>query len=117
MRTTPDGRPADASCAACVRSVELPALLPNAWLPPAGEPLQGTVPAAMSDLDAYSYVPGSDAVIRGRPVESPPSSSAKAPRPQMRAKDLAAELDSINAQIHKIMARVEKAVARLAAGW
>jgi len=33
---------------------------------------------------------------------------------KIRAKDLVAELDSINAQIHRIMFQVERAVARLA---
>jgi hypothetical protein len=45
--------------------------------------------------------------------------AAKAPaalptRPQTRAKDLIAELNAINTQIHQIMFQVEKAVARLA---
>jgi hypothetical protein len=55
----------------------------------------------------------SETLIRGVPVKVPQASSDGATS-QSRAKDLIAELNAINLQIHRMMIQVERAVARLA---
>jgi hypothetical protein len=52
-------------------------------------------------------------LIRGIPVAAKAPTVLTIPR-QARAKDLIAELNAINTQIHQIMFQVERAVARLA---
>lgn len=73
--------------------------------------LEGTVPAKLAGADDRSYSYSSEELIRGRPVQA--TIPARSPQ-KVSAKDLVAELDSINAQIHRIMFQVERAVARLA---
>lgn len=73
--------------------------------------IEGTVPAKLGGTDDRSYSHSSEELIRGRPVRG--SIPARSPQ-KVSAKDLVAELDSINAQIHRIMSQVERAVARLA---
>ena len=72
--------------------------------------LKGTVPAQVHAGDNRSYRHSSEQLTRGRPVQQciPMTFPQK-----LSAKDLLAELDSINAQIHRIMFQVERAVARL----
>ena len=73
--------------------------------------LEGTVPAKLAGADYRSYSYSSEELIRGRPVHA--TVPVRSPQ-KVSAKDLVAELDSINAQIHRIMFQVERAVARLA---
>jgi hypothetical protein len=75
--------------------------------------LEGTVPAKLGEGDSQSYRHSSDELIRGRPVQR--SLPMRFPQ-KVRASELLAELDIINAQIHRIMFQVERAVARLASG-
>lgn len=79
-----------------------------------GASVQGTIGAnvqAIGELDFYAQ--RSETLISGLPVSLEPAQSQSKTR-AFRAKDLIAELDAINAQIHKIMFQVERAVSRLA---
>jgi hypothetical protein len=60
----------------------------------------------------FIYGAASETLIRGAPVRRQPIEAA--PPLRLRAKDLLAELNAINDQIHKIMFQVERAVSRLA---
>jgi hypothetical protein len=79
----------------------------------AGELFEGMIATSVQvPREPVIYASPSEAVIRGVPVRTRPT-EAGAPL-KLRAKDLIAELDAINAQIHKIMFQVERAVSRLA---
>lgn len=73
----------------------------------------GTVGANVEIADSNYFPRSSDVLIRGEPVMRA-AVPAKPALPQPRAKDLIAEINSINSQIHRIMSQVEQAVARLA---
>jgi hypothetical protein len=75
--------------------------------------LEGTVGATISAIDRHFYGEVSDIVTHGAPMDVA-EQPAQSPPSQLRAKDLIAELHSINAQIHRIMFQVERAVAHLA---
>jgi hypothetical protein len=75
--------------------------------------VSGTIEASIETIERLFYGGPSEALVSGAPV----AASEPAPEPvrsRLRAKDLIAELDSINGQIHKMMFQVERAVARLA---
>jgi hypothetical protein len=118
MKTKIQGQAARAGDRRAVHSVQLPTEIVRT----SGEvttmsdltqsDLQGTVPANVEIADDWTYGMLSDNWIRGAPL-GPVARAASSPT-RLRAKDLIAELDSINAQIHRIMFQVEKAVARLA---
>jgi hypothetical protein len=79
----------------------------------AGEPLEGMIATSVEvPSEPLTYAPPSEAFIRGVPVRARPMQHG-APL-TLRTKDLIAELDAINTQIHKIMFQVERAVSRLA---
>lgn len=89
-------------------AVQTPALF-RAWDWP-----DGTISAAIRAEDRHFYGGDTEMVTRGVPVrreEAPPAPPATS---GLRAKDLIAELHSINTQIHRIMFQVERAVAKLA---
>ena len=94
-----------------IQSLELPAIAVRSSIMIDFPELEGTVGASMDD-DYAACGDSSEFLIRGAPVRAPSRRSTEPYR--VRAKDLAAELDSINSQIHKIMFQVERAVARLA---
>jgi hypothetical protein len=74
--------------------------------------LVGTVDATVEAAERNYYDRGSEMLIRGAPLASG-HLPANPPKPQFRAKDLIAELNIINSQIHQIIFQVEKAVAQL----
>ena len=112
MPRTAYGRAADDIHAGSL-SVDLPEWVSQMPLAAAGsQELHGTVPATLEETDIESYASSSEALIWGQPVHRAPA-AAKPPQ-KVSAKDLVAELDSINSQIHRIMFQVERAVARLA---
>jgi hypothetical protein len=78
-----------------------------------GGELQGTIGATVQPIGDWSYGMLSDNWIRGTPLGPVPNAAVSESSP-LRAKDLIAELDSINAQIHRMMFQVERAVSRLA---
>ena len=73
----------------------------------------GTIDASVEGSDRHYFGGPSETLIRGIPVAAKAPEVPPVPR-QTRAKDLIAELNEINTQIHQIMFKVEKAVARLA---
>ena len=82
-------------------------------LPDVGElgPTRGTVDTNVEAVERSYYGDCSDTLINGAPVTVQPN---QAPPPRrLRAKDLIAELDLINGQIHRIMFQVDRAVERL----
>ena len=76
-------------------------------------PAEGTIDASIEAVKSRFYGDLSETLIRGVPVKVPQASSDGATS-QSRAKDLIAELNAINLQIHRMMIQVERAVARLA---
>ena len=74
---------------------------------------RGTIATSVELADPRSYGEPSETLIRGAPI-SPPDGRRTGESRQRRAKDLIAELNTINAQIHQIMNQVERAVSRLA---
>ena len=95
-----------------IQSLELPSIAVRSSIMIDFPELRGTV-AACLDNDTAARGDCSQSLIRGAPVRD----RVPAVRPEsyrLRAKDLIAELDTINAQIHKIMFQVDRAVARLA---
>jgi hypothetical protein len=74
---------------------------------------RGTIDTSVELADPRSYAERSETLIRGAPISPPDGQRPDASR-QGRAKDLIAELNTINAQIHQIMTQVERAVSRLA---
>ncbi|HEU4695736.1 MAG TPA: hypothetical protein VFR92_02095 [Sphingomicrobium sp.] len=78
--------------------------------------LQGTVDAVVQAVESCSYDMRSNDWVRGEPIEPVGSLDqfSESFRARLRAKDLIAELDAINAQIHRMMFQVERAVSRLA---
>jgi hypothetical protein len=79
---------------------------------PDAVPVHGTVGARVSVGDLHFYGAPSESLARGTPLCRSAPSPAGVP-PQVRAKDLIAEIDSINAQINRIMSQVDRAVAKL----
>ena len=112
MPRTAYGRAADDDHAGSL-SVGLPEWMPQEPFAAASEDLRGTVPATVGETEIRSYDYSSEALIRGRPVHDSSPAAVKFPQ-KVSAKDLVAELDTINSQIHRIMFQVERAVARLA---
>ena len=94
-------------------SLQISALLGFAALlsPDAGEARRGTVDATVEAVERSFYGKRSDMLINGMPVSTDHEEPAVAPR--LRAKDLIAELNLINRQIHRIMFQVDRAVTRL----
>jgi len=94
-------------------SLQISALLGFAALlsPDAGEARRGTVDATVEAIERSFYGKRSDMLINGMPVSTEHEEPAVAPR--LRAKDLIAELNLINRQIHRIMFQVDRAVTRL----
>lgn len=88
-------------------AVHTPALF-RAWDWP-----DGTISAAIIAEDRHFYGGDTEMVTRGVPVMRE-EASARTTSSGLRAKDLIAELHSINTQIHRIMFQVERAVAKLA---
>lgn len=84
---------------------------PPALLAPSSN-LIGTIDASITAGDRHRYPATSESWICDAPLEA--VQRIERPKPQLRAKDLIAELDSINTQIHRIMFQVERAVAKLA---
>ena len=112
MPKTAYGRAADDANAGSL-SVDLPEWVPQGPFAAGSENLHGTVPATLGQLDIRSYAYSSEALTRGRPVQDRASLAVKSSQ-KVSARDLVAELDTINSQIHRIMFQVERAVARLA---
>lgn len=82
---------------------------------PADYVLEGAVRVRMLPVEAGLYRDRSETLIRGIPlVRTIPPPVPKAQPPKHSAKDLIAELQSINNQIHRMMFQVERAVANLA---
>jgi len=75
--------------------------------------LGGTIDTSLDESDRHYFAVPSEMLTRGLPVAAKAAAHVPA-RPQTRAKDLIAELNAINTQIHQIMFQVEKAVSRLA---
>ena len=96
-----------------IQSLQLPTIAPRSSILIAGPELEGTIAASLHDSRGQ-YGDASQSLIRGAPVRERAPSRSPAEPYRLRAKDLVAELDSINSQIHKIMFQVERAVARLA---
>jgi len=94
-------------------SLKISALLGFAALlsPDAGEARRGTVDATVETVERSFYGKRSETLINGMPVSTEHEEPAVAPR--LRAKDLIAELNLINRQIHRIMFQVDRAVTRL----
>ena len=82
-------------------------------LPDIGEisTTRGTVHTNVEAVERPYYGDRSDTLINGAPVTARPARSS--PPPRFKAKDLIAELDMINGQIHRIMFQVDRAVERL----
>ena len=79
------------------------------------DPLIGAVHSTASRVDTRFYGERSEALIRGLPlIRTALPSVSKPRRTKLCAKDLIAELESINSQIHRVMFQVERAVANLA---
>ena len=114
MSRTAFGRAADDAHVFRPYPVGLPAWSTDISLADGLPDLYGTVPATIGVVDTGSYAHGSEALTRGHPVRS--RAGGPKPRPIVSVRDLAAELDLINAQIHRIMFQVERAVARLVTG-
>jgi hypothetical protein len=83
------------------------------FLPDVGEATaaRGTVDTNVEAIERSYYGDRSDTLINGAPVAA--QANRTPPPPRLRAKDLIAELDLINGQIHRIMFQVDRAVARL----
>ena len=98
-------------------SLQISALLGFAALisPDIGEVgvARGTVDTSVEAVERSFYGKRSDTVINGAPVVSPPDTAPGPVSPRLRAKDLIAELNMINRQIHRIMFQVDRAVTRL----
>ena len=75
--------------------------------------VSGTIDASVVQGDPHYFAGASEMLIRGIPVATNASQHIPVSA-QTRAKDLIAELNAINTQIHQIMFQVEKAVSRLA---
>lgn len=73
---------------------------------------RGTVDATVEAVERSFYGKRSDTLINGMPVSLEPEVPTMA-APRLRAKDLIAELNLINRQIHRIMFQVDRAVTRL----
>lgn len=110
----------DGAALAAGGPLQVSALLGNAAAIVAGPhvagsaPVDGTIGARIEAAERRFYPLKSDALICTGPVRPAPAPPVQ--RRILRARDLIGELHSINAQIHKIMFQVDKAVARLATG-
>ena len=95
-------------------SLQISALLGFAALlsQDAGEARRGTVDATVETVERSFYGKRSDMLINGMPVSTDHEEPAIV-APRLRAKDLIAELNLINRQIHRIMFQVDRAVTRL----
>jgi hypothetical protein len=76
--------------------------------------LRGIVGATVPADEDSSYASLPDEWLLEEPFGMAADRPPESVQPRFRAKELAAELDSINAQIHRMMFQVERAVARLA---
>lgn len=78
--------------------------------------VRGTIHAAVQAFEECSYDALSKEWVREEPLRlvAPCEPFPHAGESGLRAKDLIAELNSINAQIHRMMFQVERAVSRLA---
>jgi len=76
--------------------------------------LHGTVGATLDPIEKGYYRSPSEALTRGAPLSKSTHAHVDGGFPKLHAKDLIAELDSINSTINRIMCQVERAVARLA---
>ena len=72
---------------------------------------RGTVDANVEFVERSFYGKRSDTLINGMPLNTELEPPMVAPR--LKAKDLIAELNLINSQIHRIMFQVDRAVTRL----
>jgi hypothetical protein len=70
----------------------------------------GTIDTSIEAVERSFYGEGSENLITGVPVGV---KALESPRARLRAKDLIAELNMINQQIHRIMFQVDRAVSRL----
>jgi hypothetical protein len=75
--------------------------------------LKGTVGATVRNFDQRAYISAPAALLHQMPL-GPARPRDSGPGPRVHARDLIAELDSINTQIQRMMFQVERAVARLA---
>lgn len=73
---------------------------------------RGTIDASVEAVERSFYGKQSDTVINGAPVTARHAERAS-DAPRLCAKDLIAELNLINRQIHRIMFQVDRAVTRL----
>jgi hypothetical protein len=101
-----------------VLELQLSSILPQAvpvLLLGVTDPLIGAVHSRASRVDPGFYGERSEALIRGLPlIRAALPIAPKPKRTKLCAKDLIAELESINSQIHRMMFQVERAVANLA---
>lgn len=87
---------------------------PNPAIANASSAVQGTVGATITTAELHDYSSTSEMLVRSEPLAALKHLvQSESSGPTVRAADLAAELNLINAEIHRIMAQVEKAVARL----
>lgn len=73
---------------------------------------RGTIDATVEAVERSFYGKRSDTLINGMPVSTEREERPMG-APRLRAKDLIAELNLINRQIHRIMFQVDRAVSRL----
>jgi hypothetical protein len=116
MRTQVEAREAGAHPAQSLRLPVQAAPAATSAHPIVPAYLQGTVGAVVHAVENSSYDMRSNGWVRGEPMRPAASLEefSESFRSRLRAKDLIAELDTINAQIHRMMFQVERAVSRLA---
>ena len=84
-------------------------------LPALADPLDGSIQTKVRLQSERFFGERSESLIHGAPLPARSSSVATERTPgQLSAKDLIAELQTINSQIHRMMFQVERAVANLA---
>ena len=111
MNNTQEGR--DTVSMPNIHSLDLHGVSASPSVVVAPSDVQGTIAATLRQDQGW-YRDSSHWLIRGTLFPERARAPARPLPPRFRAKDLVDELGSINAQIHKIMSQVEKAVARLA---
>ena len=92
-------------------SLQISALLGLAALISPEVAARGTIDANVEAVERSFYGNKSDTLINGMPVVG--DQQLPIAEPRLRAKDLIAELNLINSQIHRIMFQVDRAVTRL----